>query len=50
MEVYKLSLLVITKELDASSSRIRNEDLFCTTNIIVDTLRDLVGRKLYTYC
>jgi hypothetical protein len=44
MEVYKLSLLAITKKLDVSSSGIGNEDLFCTTNIIVDTLRDLVGR------
>jgi len=44
MEVYKLSMLVITKELDVSSSGIGNEDLFCTTNIIIDILRDLVGR------
>jgi hypothetical protein len=44
MEVYKLSMLVITKELDVFSLGIGNEDLFCTTNIIVDTLRDLVGR------
>jgi hypothetical protein len=44
MEVDRLAMLVIVEELDASSLETRNENFFCTTNTISDTLKDLVGK------
>jgi hypothetical protein len=49
MEVYELSMPIIVGELDAFGSRIRNENLFCTIDITTNILKDLIGRKLYTY-
>jgi hypothetical protein len=50
IEVYKLSMVVIDKELDAFGSRTGSEDFFCTIDIIADTLSNLVGRELYICC
>jgi hypothetical protein len=44
MEVDKLAMLVIVDKLDASSLEIGNENFFYTTNTILDTLKDLVGK------
>jgi hypothetical protein len=44
MEVDKLAILVIIEELDASNLETRNENFFCTTNTILDTLKDLVDK------
>ncbi len=49
MEVYKLSMPIITKEFDAFGSRTKNEDFFCTIYTTANILRDLVSRELYTY-
>jgi hypothetical protein len=50
IEVYKLSMVVIAKELDAFGSWTNNGDFFCAIDITGDTLRDLVSRELYICC
>ncbi len=49
MEVYKLSMPIITKEFDAFGSRTKNDDFFCTIYIITHILKDFIGKELYTY-
>jgi hypothetical protein len=44
MKVDKLEMLVIGEELDASNLETRNENFFCTTNTILDILKDLIGK------